>query len=73
MDIVPERYQSALLESLVEDIVDRRQSRLSTGIIGTYGVRVALAKHRRADVFYLLATQTGYPSWGHQIENGVPR
>ena len=70
MGVVPPPLRKAVLASLVSDI-EKRDDRLSTGIIGTRGVSDALSQAGRVDLMFRITTQTEYPSWGFQINNGA--
>jgi len=69
LGIVPEAKREAVLGNLIHDIVDEHDGHLTTGILGTKYMMEALTEGGRPDIAYLLATQTGYPSWAHMIEN----
>jgi len=70
-DMIDEPLRVEIGDRLVEEIVDRHRGHLSTGLIGTSALVRALPRIGRADVMYGIATQTTYPSWGHQLENGA--
>ncbi len=61
--------QPALLDHILRDL-DRRQGRFNVGVLGAKYLLDALTQQGRADVAFALATQTGYPSWGHMLEGG---
>ncbi len=69
LGIVPEARRESVLRNLVNDIVDGHDGHLTTGILGTKYMIEALTEKGRCDVSYLLATQTGYPSWADMIAN----
>jgi alpha-L-rhamnosidase len=56
---------------LVNDIVYKHDTHLTTGILGTKYLMPLLTSRGRADLAYELATQTSYPSWGYMINNGA--
>ena len=68
LGLVPEKYKGAVLENLINDIVVKHNGHLTTGVLGSKYMIDALTANGRADVAYLLATQTGYPSWSDMVE-----
>ena len=71
LGLVPEGMERVVLENLTDDIVDKHDGHLSTGIIGTDALEQSLPKYGAADVMYTIATQTTFPSWGYQIAQGA--
>ena len=69
-DLVPDSVRSIILSHLIKDIV-KRDTALSTGILGTPLLLPTLTKNGHADLAYKLLLNTNYPSWGHQVENGA--
>ncbi|MBD3377549.1 Bacterial alpha-L-rhamnosidase [candidate division KSB1 bacterium] len=67
LDLVPAAARDRVLENLVSNIREH-ETHLTTGVLGTKYVIDALTRHGRADVAFELATQTGFPSWGHMLE-----
>ncbi len=68
LGLVPEEHISDVLDNLVEDIVKTNGGHLTTGVLGSKYMIDALTMLGRPDVAYLLATQTGYPSWSDMVE-----
>jgi alpha-L-rhamnosidase len=68
LGIVPENDRDAVLQNLVDDIVINNNGHLTTGVLGSKYMIDALCDRGREDVAYLLATQTGYPSWSDMVE-----
>lgn len=68
LDIVPNEYKADVLENLVKDILYEHDGHLTTGVLGTKYIIEALTKEGRSDVAWLLATQTGFPSWSDMVE-----
>lgn len=68
--MVPKEHEQAVLDRMVEDIVERGDH-LSTGFLGTAYLMTALANHDQQDVAYRLAQQTRCPSWGYMIRHGA--
>ena len=71
LGLVPAAHEAAAVASLVDDIVNRHDGHLSTGIIGAGALQHVLPEHGHGEVMYRIATQTTYPSWGHTIANGA--
>ena len=71
LGLVPAAHETAALDSLVEEIEERHDGHLSTGIIGAGALQHVLPEHGRGEVMYRIATRTTYPSWGHTIANGA--
>jgi len=68
LGLVPEENKGAVLNNLVNDIINKNNGHLTTGVLGSKYMIDALTQEGRADVAYLLATQTGYPSWSDMVE-----
>ena len=66
LGLVPDEHRAAVLAALVADI-ERRDWHLDTGTMGTAALQHVLP----AEVMHRLATQTTFPSWGHQIAMGA--
>lgn len=71
LGLVPEENHDAVFNTIVDIIMDKNDGHLSTGLIGTQWLMRTLTENGRADIAYLLATNTSYPSWGYMIENGA--
>lgn len=66
LGMVPgEKDTQALHMNLLNDIVVKQKTHLSTGILGTKYLLPALSKFGRTDLALQLATQTTYPSWAY--------
>ncbi|PIB91379.1 alpha-L-rhamnosidase [Caulobacter sp. FWC2] len=68
--LVPPALRQASANRLAADI-RRRETKLSTGFIGTPYILDALADHGHADLAYGLLLQTDLPSWGYQVGQGA--
>lgn len=68
LGLVPEEHKKFVLNNLVDDILNKNKGHLTTGVLGSKYMIDALTQNGRADVAYLLATQTGYPSWSDMVE-----
>ena len=67
-DLVPEKYKSKIINNLLEKILGESESHVGNGIIGGQWL---MTKNGHADVAYLLASQTTYPSWGYMVKQGA--
>jgi len=70
LKLVPDEYDKDVLQNLVEDI-EKRGGHLATGNLGSKYLMDVLSEYGRADVAYVLATQTTYPSWGYMVMQGA--
>jgi alpha-L-rhamnosidase len=68
LGLVPEEHKKFVLDNLVDDILNKNNGHLTTGVLGSKYMIDALTQNGRTDVAYLLATQTGYPSWSDMVE-----
>lgn len=71
LGLVPASHEDAVLANIVADIEDRCDGHLSTGMLGTDALARVLPAGGRSDVFFTVATQTTFPSWGEQIAKGA--
>jgi len=71
LDLVPEKQRTAALDLLVDDILNKHNGHLSTGIFGTDCMLQALGRYRRAGVAYTIVNQKTFPGWGYMLENGA--
>jgi len=71
LGMVPEGRENAVAKNLVEDIMINHDGHLSTGIIGTNALEQALPESGWANVFYVIATKTTFPSWGYEVLKGA--
>ena len=68
LGVVPESHENYVLVNLVDDILNKNNGHLTTGVLGSKYMIDALTKYGREDIAYLLATQEGYPSWSDMVE-----
>lgn len=71
LGLVPEESKAAVIEHLVNDIVEKHNGHLTTGNLCSKYIMDVLTEVGRADVAYVLATQTTYPSWGYMVSKGA--
>ena len=67
LGIVPEDMKNRVLENLVKDIVEKNQTHLTTGVLGTKYMPEALAKMGRGDVAWAIINQKSAPSWNDMM------
>ncbi len=68
LGLVPNEYREVVLNNLVDDILHKNKGHLTTGVLGSKYMIDALTQEGRPDIAYLLATQTGYPSWSDMVK-----
>ena len=68
LNIVPESDKERVVKNLTDDILLRRKGHLTTGILGTKYIMETLCKEGKEDIAWLLANQTGYPSWDDLLQ-----
>ena len=71
LKMVPEDRIDAVVQNIVDDIMNNHNGHLSTGFMGVDAMSWALPEYGAADTMYIVATQTTFPSWGYMIENGA--
>ena len=71
LGLVPDGHEDRVLDNIVSDILERCDEHLSTGMLGTDALARVLPARGRADVFFTVATQTTFPSWGEQVVKGA--
>ena len=69
-NLLPAPLRPLATEALVRDI-QRRNTHLSTGFVGTPYLTHVLANHGRLDVAYALLEQTTCPSWLYPVTQGA--
>jgi len=71
LGMVPEPQQPAVLQFLLEDLLQRNDSHLSTGIFGTKFLLDTLSRNDRSDLAARVVNQNTFPSWGYMLDNGA--
>ena len=69
--VVPEKNRSAVFERLIDNITNKTNNHIGTGLVGGQWLMRTLSDNGRADLAYTVATQTTYPSWGYMAEKGA--
>lgn len=70
-EIVPEEYKEKVFQNLVEKLIVDHNGHVGTGLIGAQWQMQTLSRFGRADLAYILASKTTYPSWGYMAEKGA--
>jgi alpha-L-rhamnosidase len=70
-NLVPPEYKEQIVDNLLQKIMGENQNHIGNGIIGGQWLMRTLSGNGYADIAYILATQTTYPSWGYMVENGA--
>lgn len=69
--IVPDEHRTKAVNGLADEIRERGDGHLWTGTMGTAALQQVLPEAGHADLMYEIATQTTFPSWGHQVSEGA--
>jgi alpha-L-rhamnosidase len=69
--IVPKNEQQAALHNLINNIQNKHDGRLWTGILGTKALVEVLPEYDKSKVLYSMANQTTFPGWGYMIAKGA--
>lgn len=70
-NIVPDEYKKEVVKNVVKTILTTNNGHISTGVIGVQWLLRELSRQGFADIAYLLATNTTYPSWGYMAKKGA--
>ena len=70
MNLVNDADRARVFDRLTAKIV-ARNNHLDTGVLGTKFLSPVLTEAGRADLFFAIATQTDFPSWGRWIQSGA--
>src|SRR5665213_681797 len=69
--MVPEAHRQGIASALVQNIREKTNSHIGTGLIGTQWIMRTLSTNGYSDLAYQIATQQTYPSWGYMIGKGA--
>lgn len=70
-DLVPNEHKDKVFRNLCDKLIHEHKGHLATGLIGAQWQMQTLSRFGRADLAYMLASNTTYPSWGYMAENGA--
>ena len=69
--LVPPQDRDRIFQHLIGSITGEFHNHIGTGLIGGQFLMQTLTKGGRADLAYVLATNTTYPSWGYMVSKGA--
>lgn len=69
--MVPKSHRPGVANALVQNIREKTNSHIGTGLIGTQWIMRTLSDNGYPDVAYQIAAQKTYPSWGYMIGKGA--
>ena len=69
--IVPDDFRPAILKTLVDNIEQKSQGHVGTGLVGAQWLMRTLSDNGYADLAFKIATQKTYPGWGYMVEQGA--
>lgn len=70
-DLVPNEFKEKIKDNLLQKILGESEGHVGNGIIGGQWLMRTLTNTGHADVAYLLASNSTYPSWGYMVEQGA--
>lgn len=70
-NLVPAENKEKIVNNLLQKILSENGGHVGNGLIGGQWLMRVLTESGHADVAYMLATQTTYPSWGYMVEKGA--
>jgi alpha-L-rhamnosidase len=70
-DLLPDGERLLAFDVLAEQILEKHQGHIATGIFGTKMMFDVLRQYGRNDIAYTLTTQRDYPGYGYMIANGA--
>lgn len=71
LGIVPADCKDEVIKNIVTNIITKNGGHVSCGVIGISWLMRGLSDNGYADVAYLLASSSSYPSWGYMAEQGA--
>lgn len=71
LGVVPEACREKVIDTIVDNIVNKHGGHLHTGTCGTPAMIEALARAGQGPVMWQVMTQTTYPGWGFMIAEGA--
>lgn len=70
-DLLPEELRAKAAALMVDNIQNKYQGRLSTGIQTSHRMMMELVREGYADVAWQLMTSRAFPSWLYMVDNGA--
>jgi hypothetical protein len=71
MGVVPESFQTPVMDRLEHEIAVVKNGHIDTGIHGTAYLLKLLLERNRNDLVFLMANQRTYPGWGNMLDQGA--
>ncbi len=69
--ITPDSLRSIVFEKIRQKIHVENHGHISTGVIGSQWLMRGLTEFGYADLAYILASNSSYPSWGYMVKNNA--
>ncbi|SFE16877.1 alpha-L-rhamnosidase [Chitinophaga sp. CF118] len=69
--MVPAAYHKQVFEKITDNIINKYDGHISTGVIGTQWLMRGLTENGRPDLAYGIAADRDYPGWGYMVANGA--
>lgn len=71
LGIVPDNCKRDVINNIVTNIITQNGNHVSCGVIGISWLMRTLSDNGYADVAYLIASNSSYPSWGYMVKQGA--
>jgi alpha-L-rhamnosidase len=69
--IIPKEWKQKVLDYMVSDIREKKNSHLSTGIMGTKFMLDQLSRNGQHQLAMEIVKQPDFPGWGYMLANGA--
>lgn len=69
--LVPAGQELRVFNTLVQNITEKTDNHLGTGLIGGQWLMRVLSDYGRSDLAFTIATNRSYPSWGYMVDQGA--
>ena len=69
--VVPPEKRAAIFAKLKDEILNRSQGHLDTGMLGTYFLIEYLRQTGHDDLLFTIISQRTYPGWGYMLAKGA--
>ncbi|MCK5851683.1 alpha-L-rhamnosidase, partial [bacterium] len=70
-DLIPDEEKQAAAQILYDEVLEKHNGHLSTGIFGTKYMLDVLSETGRPDIANTVVNQKTFPGWGFMLENGA--
>jgi alpha-L-rhamnosidase len=68
--MVPKDIEKKVMNTMLNDIVEKHNEHLTTGYVGTKYIVDLLTQKNHEDLVWKLALKTDFPSWNYALRNG---